>query len=64
MNEDVQWAKCMTLCTFTCTRQTLGSLHVYMHLMCACKRAVIRLSGVFMYLGSEPNDRYVPENVY
>ena len=25
-----------------------GSLHVYMHMMCACKRALIRLSDVFM----------------
>ena len=39
-----QWDKCMTLCKFTCTRQTLGSLHVYMQLMRACKRA---LSDVF-----------------
>ena len=29
------------------TSDTLGSLHVYMHLVCACKRAVIRLSDVF-----------------
>ena len=26
----------------------LKSQHVYMHLMCACKRAVIRLSDVYM----------------
>ena len=24
MHENVQWAKCLTHCTFTCTRQTLG----------------------------------------
>ena len=30
------------------TRQSLGSLHVYMHLMCDCKCAVNRLSDVFI----------------
>ena len=47
VHENVQWANCLTLCTFTCTRQTHGSLHVYMQLMRACKGAVIRLSDVF-----------------
>ena len=47
VHENVQCAKCLTHCTFTCTRQILGSLHVYMHLVSACKRAVIRLSDVF-----------------
>ena len=41
-------SQCLTLCTSTCTRQTHGSLHVYKHLACACKRAVIRQPDVFM----------------
>ena len=32
--------------------------------LCACERAVIRLSDVFTQLGSEPNDICVHENVY
>ena len=47
MNMYTDRAICLTLCTFTCTRQTHGSLHVYMQLMRTCKRAVIRLSDVF-----------------
>ena len=52
-----QWPMCawkcavsnsLTLCTFTCTRQSLGSLHIFIYLMCACKCAVNRLSDVFM----------------
>ena len=42
VHESMQLANCQTFCTFTWTRQTHGSLHVYMHLMCAYKRAVIR----------------------
>ena len=38
----------LTPCTFTYTHQTLGLLHVYMHLMCAYKRPVIRVSDVCM----------------
>ena len=63
VDENVQWVNCLTLCTFTCARQSLGSLHVYMHLMCACKCAVNRLSDVFMQLGSGHNDHCVHENV-
>ena len=43
-----QWPMCAWKCSVSqlsdspCTRQTLGWLHVYMHLMCACKRAGIR----------------------
>ena len=48
VHENVQLVNCLTQCTFTCTSQTLVSLHIYMHLMCACKRALIRLSDVFM----------------
>ena len=61
VHENVQWANCLTPCTFTCTRQTHRSLHVYMDLMCAYKRALIRLSNVFMYMGSEPCDGNVHE---
>ena len=50
----MQWAKCLTHCTFTCTRQILASLHIYMHLVRACKRAVIRLSDVFDNLAVSP----------
>ena len=54
MHENVQRAKCLTHCTFTCTRETFGTLHVYMHMMCACKVSVIRQPDAFTYLGSGP----------
>ena len=60
---NVQWANCLTLCTFTWTRQTHGSLHDYMHVMCACKRALILQSDAFMLMGSEPCDWNVHGNV-
>ena len=50
VRENVQSAQCLTHCTFTCIRQTLGSLHVYMHLMCACKHALIRLSDACVHV--------------
>ena len=48
LHENVHLVNCLTQCTFTCTNQTLLTLHIYIHLMCACKRALIRLSNVFM----------------